>query len=77
MVFSFIGRCYIVLECVAMSHKGGGRCALTGGPFMLIFMQAVRLFPCSLINTQRVNEVYFCIIFTNKKYVVAKEAGLC
>ena len=32
---------------------------------MLIFMQAVRLLPCSLIYTQRVNEVQNILYFYN------------
>ena len=36
---------------------GGGSTFFTGGPLMLLFMQAVRLLPCSLIYTQRGNEV--------------------
>ena len=42
---------------VMLVDRGGWKHSFTLG-FMLIIVQAVRLMPCSLIYTQRVNEVY-------------------
>ena len=66
---------YMALKLLWRVHS------FTGGPFMLIFMQAVRLLPCSLIYTQKVNEdlniLYFCIIFTIFKKLKVAAAGVC
>ena len=46
-----------MLEDMGCLTGEGGNKWFTGGQFMLIFMQVVRLLPSSLLYTQRANEV--------------------